>query len=66
MRPGDNKWSITLWARNPETGQAKWAYQMLPHDAWDYDEIMENIVVDMHVAGQDAQAAAAPRRATAT
>ena len=32
---------------NPETGQAKWAYQMLPHDAWDYDEIMENIVVDM-------------------
>ncbi len=47
MRPGDNKWSITLWARHPETGEAKWAYQILPHDAWDYDEIMENIVVDM-------------------
>lgn len=52
MRPGDNKWSITLWARNPETGQAKWAYQMLPHDAWDYDEIMENIVVDMMWQGK--------------
>jgi len=47
MRPGDNKWSITLWARKPETGEAVWAYQILPHDAWDYDEIMENIVVDM-------------------
>lgn len=47
MRPGDNKWTITLWARKPETGEAVWAYQILPHDAWDYDEIMENIVVDM-------------------
>lgn len=52
MRPGDNKWTITLWARNPETGYAKWAYQFLPHDAWDYDEIMENIVVDMNWQGK--------------
>ena len=47
MRPGDNKWSITIWARNPDTGDAKWAYQIEPHDAFDYDEIMENILVDM-------------------
>jgi PQQ-dependent dehydrogenase (methanol/ethanol family) len=47
MRPGDNKWSITIFARNPETGYAKWAYQVEPHDGWDYDEIMENIAVDM-------------------
>ena len=33
MRPGDNKWSITIWARDPETGEAKWAYQVEPHDA---------------------------------
>ncbi len=52
MRPGDNKWSITIWARDPETGQAKWAYQVVPHDAWDYDEIMENILVDMPWQGQ--------------
>ena len=38
MRPGDNKWSITIWARKPETGAAKWAYQIEPHDGWDYDE----------------------------
>lgn len=47
MRPGDNKWSVTIWARNPETGMAKWAYQIEPHDGFDYDEIMENVLVDM-------------------
>lgn len=52
MRPGDNKWSVTIWARNPETGDAKWAYQVEPHDGWDYDEIMENVLVDMPWQGQ--------------
>jgi PQQ-dependent dehydrogenase (methanol/ethanol family) len=52
MRPGDNKWSVTIWARNPETGMAKWAYQVVPHDAWDYDEIMENILLDMPWKGR--------------
>jgi PQQ-dependent dehydrogenase (methanol/ethanol family) len=53
MRPGDNKWSITIWARNPETGQAKWAYQIEPHDGFDYDEIMENILIDMPWQGRE-------------
>jgi len=52
LRPGDNKWSITLFARDPETGHAKWAYQFVKHDAWDYDEIMENVLVDMPFNGQ--------------
>ena len=52
LRPGDNKWSITLWARDPSNGHAKWAYQFVKHDAWDYDEIMENIPVDMTFNGQ--------------
>jgi PQQ-dependent dehydrogenase (methanol/ethanol family) len=53
MRPGDNKWSITIWARDPETGYAKWAFQVEPHDSFDYDEIMENVLVDMPWAGQE-------------
>jgi len=52
MRPGDNKWTCTIWARDPETGMAKWAYQIGPHDQWDYDSIMENILVDMPWKGQ--------------
>jgi PQQ-dependent dehydrogenase (methanol/ethanol family) len=35
QRPGDNKWSMTIWARDPDTGKAHWGYQMTPHDAWD-------------------------------
>ncbi len=42
QRPGDNKWSMSIWARNPETGEVKWVYQMTPHDAWDYDGVNEN------------------------
>jgi PQQ-dependent dehydrogenase (methanol/ethanol family) len=52
MRPGDNKWSCTIWARDADTGMAKWAYQIAPHDGYDYDEIMENILVDMPWHGQ--------------
>src|SRR5256714_2694032 len=51
QRPGDNKWSMSIIARNPDTGQAKWAYQMTPHDQWDYDGINELILVDMPVKG---------------
>ena len=52
LRPGDNKWSITIFARDLDTGMAKWAYQVVPHDAWDYDEIMENILVDARIDGE--------------
>jgi lanthanide-dependent methanol dehydrogenase len=52
LRPGDNKWSMTIFARDADTGYARWAYQILPHDQWDYDEIMENILVDMEWGGR--------------
>ena len=43
----DNKWSMTIFARKVDTGEAVWAYQMTPFDQWDYDGINENILVDM-------------------
>ncbi|CAH2404289.1 methanol/ethanol family PQQ-dependent dehydrogenase [Mesorhizobium ventifaucium] len=46
QRPGDNRWSMTLMARDADTGVAKWLYQMTPHDEWDYDGVNENILVD--------------------
>src|SRR5690606_13637673 len=52
MREGDNKWSSSSLARDPDTGEARWAYQITPHDAWDSDEIMENILVDMEFGGE--------------
>ena len=30
QRPGDNKWSMTIFARDADTGMAKWVYQMTP------------------------------------
>jgi alcohol dehydrogenase (cytochrome c) len=52
VRPGDNKWSCSIFARDAKTGHVKWVTQLVPHDGWDYDEIMENIVVDMEWKGQ--------------
>ncbi len=36
MRPGDNKWTTTVTARDADTGLMKWGYQKTPHDEWDY------------------------------
>ncbi|MGQ7793447.1 methanol/ethanol family PQQ-dependent dehydrogenase [Faunimonas sp. B44] len=52
QRPGDNRWSMTIFARNPDTGMAKWVYQMTPHDEWDYDGINEMILSDLEMDGQ--------------
>ncbi len=52
QRPGDNKWSMTIWARNVDTGMAKWVYQMTPHDEWDYDGVNEMILADQQIDGQ--------------
>lgn len=53
QRPGDNKWSMTVFARNPDTGMARWVYQMTPHDEWDYDGVNEMILSDQQVNGQN-------------
>ncbi len=52
LRPGDNKWSCTIFARDADTGEARWAFQVSPHDSWDYDSIMENVLVDMDWQGR--------------
>jgi lanthanide-dependent methanol dehydrogenase len=52
QRPGDNLWSTTIFARDPDTGMAKWADQLNPHDLWDYDEINESILLDLPVGGR--------------
>jgi PQQ-dependent dehydrogenase (methanol/ethanol family) len=52
MRAGDNKWTATIFARDPDDGQARWAWQIVPHDMWDYDEIMENVLLDLPWQGR--------------
>ncbi|MEM7004220.1 MAG: methanol/ethanol family PQQ-dependent dehydrogenase, partial [Pseudomonadota bacterium] len=52
QRPGDNRWSMTIFARDVDTGMAKWVYQMTPHDEWDYDGINEMILADLEIGGK--------------
>ena len=51
QRPGDNRWSMTIFARDADSGQAKWVYQMTPWDQWDYDGVNEMILADIPVDG---------------
>ena len=56
QRPGDNKWSMTIFARDVDTGAAKWAYQMTPFDEWDFDGVNEMILADINVKGKPTKA----------
>ncbi|MCB1884475.1 MAG: methanol/ethanol family PQQ-dependent dehydrogenase [Geminicoccaceae bacterium] len=53
QRPGDNRWSMTIFARDADTGMAKWVYQMTPHDEWDYDGVNEMLLVDKKMDDKD-------------
>jgi alcohol dehydrogenase (cytochrome c) len=53
QRPGDNRWSMAVWARDADTGVAKWVYQMTPHDEWDFDGINEMILTDQAIGGKE-------------
>src|SRR6267378_1531559 len=46
QRPGDNKWSMTIWARDVDTGQAKWVYQMTPLFVCEQKTAYEMILAD--------------------
>jgi PQQ-dependent dehydrogenase (methanol/ethanol family) len=51
QRPGDNKWTSGIFARDVESGRARWFYQFSPHDLYDYDGINENVLIDLGAGG---------------
>ena len=62
QRPGDNKWTTGIFARNPDSGSAKWYYQFSPHDEHDYDGINEQILLDMPFGGRMRKVLIRPER----
>ncbi|MGN6192683.1 MAG: methanol/ethanol family PQQ-dependent dehydrogenase [Rhodanobacteraceae bacterium] len=52
QRPGLNFWTCTLFARDPDTGMAKWAVQWNPHDTHDYDGVNESVLANVAIDGQ--------------
>ena len=43
---------MTIFARDLDTGMAKWVYQMTPHDEWDFDGVNEMPLVDVTIKGK--------------
>jgi PQQ-dependent dehydrogenase (methanol/ethanol family) len=62
QRPGDNKWTSGIFARDPDTGAAKWFYQLTQHDVHDYDGVNEQILLDMPTAGGKRKVLVRPER----
>ena len=52
QRPGDNKWTDGIFARDPANGDARWFYQLTAHDEHDYDGVNEQLLLDMPFDGQ--------------
>jgi PQQ-dependent dehydrogenase (methanol/ethanol family) len=62
QRPGDNKWTAGLFARKPDTGEARWFYQWSPHDLHDYDGVNENLLLDLPIGGKPRKVLVRPER----
>ena len=52
LRPGDNKWSASRLAINPDNGEIVWGFQTTPHDGWDFDGVNEFVPFDATVNGK--------------
>ncbi len=51
-RPGDNPWTCSIVALNPDTGRLVWGFQASPHDTHDWDAAEVPVLVDATFAGQ--------------
>jgi alcohol dehydrogenase (cytochrome c) len=52
VRPGDDLYTSSLVALDPDTGKLKWHFQFSPHDLYDYDAVQTPVLVDANFAGR--------------
>ncbi|WP_371410809.1 PQQ-dependent methanol/ethanol family dehydrogenase [Vibrio penaeicida] len=62
MRPGDNLFSSSRLAIDPDDGKIVWHFQTTPHDGWDFDGVNELISFDYQNSGNTIKAAATADR----
>ncbi len=51
-RKGDNLYTCSMVALDPDTGKLKWHFQFTPHDVHDWDSMGDPVLVDLTVKGQ--------------
>jgi alcohol dehydrogenase (cytochrome c) len=51
-REGDNLYTCTIVALNPDTGKMAWHYQVTPHDTHDWDAAQTPVLIDGVIDGQ--------------
>lgn len=61
-RAGDNLYSNSVLALDPENGAIKWYFQFTPHDVWDYDGNTGLFLIDIQRNNQTVKAVAQPNR----
>ncbi len=52
VRPGDNLYTCSVLAMDPQTGKIKWHYQFSPNNPFDYDSVAEMVLADMNIGGR--------------
>ncbi|MFS8041413.1 PQQ-dependent methanol/ethanol family dehydrogenase [Xanthobacter sp. AM33] len=62
LRPGDNKWTASRLAIDPENGEIRWGFQTTPHDGWDFDGVNEFIPFTLEKGGKTIKAGATADR----
>ena len=55
QRPGDNLYTDSVVALDPDTGTLKWHYQFTPNDGYDYDSVQVPVLADMNWRGRPAK-----------
>ena len=61
-REGDNLYTNSVLALDPDTGELKWHFQFTPHDVWDYDGNTGMFLLSVQRSGQEVKALAQPNR----
>ena len=56
VREGDNLYTCSIVALNPDDGSYKWHFQNSPHDLWDYDGVNTPVLVDVKKGGKTVKA----------
>lgn len=56
VRKGDNLYTCSILALNPDDGSYKWHFQNSPHDLWDYDGVNTPVLVDIERDGHTIKA----------